>query len=303
MNIVFMGTPDYAVRVLHHLADKFSIVGVFTQPDKPVGRKQILTPSEVKSYAEQNLPNSPIFTPKTLKDETVLNQISSLKPDFIVVAAYGKILPKTILDIAPCINLHASILPQYRGASPIQSALLNGDKQTGVTAMLMAEGLDTGDMLDFAYTNCENKTSAELFVELGDLGGELIVSVLKNYQNLDFQKQDEEMATYCKKITKSDGEICFMQSADEIYNKFRAFTPWPGVFTKSGLKLLKIELCDQTYESAINGEIVEISKDYFVISCLEKSLKIISLQESGKKPVDAKSFINGKRLGLGDVLH
>ena len=156
-----MGTPEYAAKILRALAEaKFEIAAVFTQPDKPVGRKQILTPSEVKVYAQQHLPAVPFFQPATLRDEVVTAQIKELKPDFIVVAAYGKILPQAILDIAPCINLHASILPKYRGASPIQSAILAGEKQTGVTAMLMDAGLDTGDMLDFVYTPCEDKTAA-----------------------------------------------------------------------------------------------------------------------------------------------
>lgn len=186
MNIVFMGTPEYAARILRALAEaKFEIAAVFTQPDKPVGRKQILTPSEVKTYAQQHLPAVPIFQPTSLKDEAVAAQIKELKPDFIVVAAYGKILPQAILELAPCINLHASILPKYRGASPIQSALLAGEKQTGVTAMLMDAGLDTGDMLDFVYTPCEDKTAAQLFDELGDLAGELIVRTLLNFHKFD----------------------------------------------------------------------------------------------------------------------
>ena len=185
MNIVFMGTPKYAAKILRALAEaKFKIAAVFTQPDKPVGRKQILTPSEVKIYAQQHLLAVPIFQPASLKDEAVAAQIKELKPDFIVVAAYGKILPQAVLDIALCINLHASILPKYRGASPIQSALLAGEKQTGVTAMLMDAGLDTGDMLDFAYTPCEDKTAAQLFDELGDLAGDLIVRTLLNFTNL-----------------------------------------------------------------------------------------------------------------------
>ena len=206
MNIVFMGTPEYAAKILCALAEaKFEIAAVFTQPDKPVGRKQILTPSEVKIYAQQHLPAVPIFQPASLKDEAVAAQIKELKPDFIVVAAYGKILPQSVLDIAPCINLHASILPKYRGASPIQSAILAGEKQTGVTAMLIDAGLDTGDMLDFAYTPCEDKTAAQLFDELGDLAGELIVKTLRNFANLTPLRQDDAQATHCKKIAKSDG--------------------------------------------------------------------------------------------------
>ena len=304
-NIVFMGTPEYAAKILRALAGaKFNIAAVFTQPDKPVGRKQILTPSEVKVYAQQYLPAVPIFQPASLKDEAVAAQIKELKPDFIVVAAYGKILPQAILDIAPCINLHASILPKYRGASPIQSALLSGEKQTGVTAMLMDAGLDTGDMLDFAYTPCEDKTAAQLFDELGDLAGELIVRVLRNFANLKPLKQDDAQATHCKKISKSDGLFSFEQSAEQIYNKFRALTPWPGIYLASGLKILDLkimrEFCERKFERA--GEILSVDKFGFGVACGEGAIKILKVQEPGKKPVDASAYLNGKRLNAGNIL-
>ena len=304
-NIVFMGTPEYAAKILRALAEaKFKIAAVFTQPDKPVGRKQILTPSEVKVYAQQYLPAVPIFQPATLKDEAVAAQIKELKPDFIVVAAYGKILPQAVLDIAPCINLHASILSKYRGASPIQSALLAGEKQTGVTAMLMDAGLDTGNMLDFAYTPCEDKTAAQLFDELGDLAGELIVRVLRNFANLKPLKQDDAQATHCKKISKSDGLFSFEQSAEQIYNKFRALTPWPGIYLASGLKILDLkimrEFCERKFERA--GEILSVDKFGFGVACGEGAIKILKVQEPGKKPVDASAYLNGKRLNAGDIL-
>ena len=304
MNIVFMGTPEYAAKILRALAEaKFEIAAVFTQPDKPVGRKQILTPSEVKVYAQQHLPAVPIFQPATLKDEAVSAQIKELKPDFIVVAAYGKILPQSVLDIAPCINLHASILPKYRGASPIQSALLAGEKQTGVTAMLMDAGLDTGDMLDFAYTPCEDKTAAQLFDELGGLAGELIVRVLRNFANLTPLKQEGAQATHCKKITKSDGLFSFEESARQIYNKFRALTPWPGVYLASGLKILDLKyLCGREDERRRPGEIIFDGKHYIYVACGEGALCIETVQEPGKKTVDASAYLNGKRLGIGDIL-
>ena len=304
MNIVFMGTPEYAAKILCALAEaKFEITAVFTQPDKPVGRKQILTPSEVKIYAQQHLPAVPIFQPASLKDEAVTAQIKELKPDFIVVAAYGKILPQAILDIAPCINLHASILPKYRGASPIQSAILAGEKQTGVTAMLMDAGLDTGDMLDFAYTPCENKTAAQLFDELGDLAGELIVRVLRNFANLKPLKQEGAQATHCKKISKSDGLFSFEESAEQIYNKFRALTPWPGIYLASGLKILDLKyLCGRENERRKPGEIIFDGKYYIYVACDEGALCIETVQEPGKKPVDASAYLNGKRLGIGDFL-
>ena len=299
-NIVFMGTPEYAAKILRALAEaKFEIAAVFTQPDKPVGRKQILTPSEVKVYAQQHLPTVPIFQPASLKDDAVAVQIKDLKPDFIVVAAYGKILPQSVLDVATCINLHASILPKYRGASPIQSAILAGEKQTGVTAMLMDAGLDTGDMLDFIYTPCESKMSIELFSELGELGGELIVRVLKNFENLKPQKQDDAQASHCKKISKSDGLFSFDEEAGQIYNKFRALTPWPGIYLASGLKILSLELSEKSGKS---GEILSIEKDHVVVACKGGAVKIYELQEPSKKPTNAKAYINGKRLSVGDEL-
>ena len=305
MKIVFMGTPEYAAKILCALAEaKFEIAAVFTQPDKPVGRKQILTPSEVKVYAQQHLPAVPIFQPATLKDEAVSAQIKELKPDFIVVAAYGKILPQSVLDVATCINLHASILPKYRGASPIQSAILAGEKQTGVTAMLMDAGLDTGDMLDFTYTPCEDKTAAQLFDELGDLAGELIVRVLRNFTNLTPLKQDDAQATHCKKIAKSDGLFSFEESARQIYNKFRALTPWPGIYLASGLKILDIKyLCGREDERRKPGEIIFDGKYYIYVACGGGgALCLETVQEPGKKPVDASAYLNGKRLGIGDFL-
>ena len=305
MNIVFMGTPEYAAKILRALAEaKFKIAAVFTQPDKPVGRKQILTPSEVKTYAQQHLPAVPIFQPTSLKDEAVAAQIKELKPDFIVVAAYGKILPQSVLDIAPCINLHASILPKYRGASPIQSAILADEKQTGVTAMLMDAGLDTGDMLDFAYTPCEDKTAAQLFDELGDLAGELIVRVLLNFANLTPLKQDDAQATHCKKIAKSDGLFSFEESARQIYNKFRALTPWPGIYLASGLKILDLKyLCGREDERRKPGEIIFDGKYYIYVACGGGgALCLETVQEPGKKLVDASAYLNGKRLGIGDIV-
>ena len=304
MNIVFMGTPEYAAKILRALAEaKFKIVAVFTQPDKPVGRKQILTPSEVKIYAQNELAGVPVFTPNTLKDEAVVSELKAFSPDFIVVAAYGKILPGSVLDVATCINLHASILPKYRGASPIQSAILAGEKQTGVTAMLMDAGLDTGDMLDFTYTPCEDKTAAQLFDELGDLAGELIVRVLRNFANLKPLKQDDSQATHCKKIAKSDGLFSFEESARQIYNKFRALTPWPGIYLASGLKILELELLRESRGRKFErtGEILSVDKLSFCVSCGEGAVKIIKVQEPGKKPVDASAYLNGKRLGIGDI--
>ncbi|CAD7286373.1 methionyl-tRNA formyltransferase [Campylobacter suis] len=298
-NIVFMGTPEYATDILSEILEAgFNVTGVFTQPDKPVGRKQILTPPHVKAFLQEKYPDIKIFQPENLKSEATHKQIQALKPEFIVVAAYGQILPKEVLGIATCINLHASILPKYRGASPIQSALLNDEKQTGVTAMLMDEGLDTGAMLDFAYTNCEHKTAGELFSELGKMAGTLIVSVLKNFTSLKPIAQNDNEASICKKIKKQSGLFSFDENANEIYNKFRAYTPWPGLFLESGLKILSLKISENFSGDA--GKILKIEKDGFIVSCGTKAVKILSIQEPSKKAVSASAYINGKRLSVGD---
>lgn len=300
-NIIFMGTPSYATCILKELVDKgFNIQALFTQPDKPVGRKQILTPSDTKKFILENNLNIEIFTPKSLKDENIINEIKSLKPDFIVVAAYGKILPKEILDIAPCINLHASLLPKYRGASPIQSAILNADKISGVCSMLMEEGLDSGAILESIECDIEGKNSAEVFIMLSNLAAKLTIFTLLNFEKIIPKKQDENLVTHCKKIKKEDGLI-ELNEASIIYQKFLAFYPWPGIFLKNGLKFLDIELFnkDSLQES---GKILNIENDGFLLACKKGVLKIKILQESGKKALDGKTYLNGKRLKIGDNL-
>ena len=236
MRIVFMGSPEYAVKILDELNKNFEIVAVYTQPDKPVGRKKILTPTPVKKYALQN--GIEVFTPVSLKNEN----LSRFEPDFIVVAAYGLLLPKNILDTAPCINLHASLLPKYRGASPIQSAILNGDKYTGVTAMLMDEGLDTGDILCLDYTEIGNKTSIDLFDELAEIGAKQSVYVINNFKKIKPLKQIDALSSYSPKIKKDDGFVDF-EEALVIDRKYRAFLPWPGIFTNE-FKIIEMKLID-----------------------------------------------------------
>jgi len=290
MNIVFMGSPDYAVKILDNLNNHFNIVAVFTQPDKPVGRKKILTPTPVKNYALEN--NLEVFTPASLKNEDLIR----FNPDFIVVAAYGLILPKSVLDVAPCINLHASLLPKYRGASPIQAAILNGDKYTGVTSMLMDEGLDTGDILVWDYTEIGNKTSIELFDELADIAANQIIYTLKNFSKIKPLKQNNVLASYSPKIKKQDGFVDF-SSALVMDRKYRAFKPWPGIFCDK-FKINEMELID-TDSLNKKGEIIEIS-DGVVVGCERGKVKLIKIQVPGKKEVNAVDYINGKRLKKGD---
>ena len=302
MKIVFMGTPDYATEILKGLlAAKFEICAVFTQPDKPVGRKQILTPPSVKQFLlDENL-QIPIFQPNSLKNDDIKEQICKFNPDFVVVAAYGQILPSDILGIAPCINLHASILPKYRGASPIQSAILCGEKFSGVTAMKMGVGLDDGDMLGFSFLDIENLKSSQIFDEMAKIASNLIVKILKNYENLAPITQIHALSTKCSKIKKEFGLIKFSDDIDEILLKFRAFDFWPNIFLSGGTKLLEIaKFSDKIYNESEFGKIVSIDKSSFVVAVCGGEIKITKIQESGKKAVSGSDFINGKRLSVGD---
>ncbi len=301
MKIIFMGTPDYAKVILQNLivTDGIDVVAVYTQPDKPVGRKKIMTPPEVKTLSIEN--NIDVYQPKRLRDVDVVKELLTLECDFIVVAAYGQILPLEILKHAPCINLHASILPQYRGASPIQQTLLNGDKKTGVTAMLMDIGLDTGDILKTKTISVNDKEMAgSLFNRLTDCAAELTIDVLKNFNAYTPIKQDNTIATYCSKITKADGEVIF-EDAGILYNKYRAFTPWPGIYLGSGLKLKNIALEDSKTNNE-NGKILKIENDSIVVGCKTGTIRVYSVQPISKKEMDVLSYINGKRLKLEDTL-
>ncbi len=301
INIVYMGTPDYASSILQALIkdDEINVLSVYTQPDKPVGRKKVLTAPITKTVALEN--NIEVHQPLNLRSPETETEIKSLNPDYIVVAAYGQILPKNILDIAPCINLHASILPQYRGASPIQQSLLNGDKETGVTAMLMDVGLDTGDILKISRMEIPSDMMVEeLFSALTTIAAELTLDVLKNFDSLTPQKQDDEVATHCSKISKENGLITF-DDAQELYNKYRAFTPWPGVYLESGLKLKDIVL-QSTQGSYKPGEILVKSTDSFLVGCKKGCIRVNQLQAPSKKQVDGASYLNGKKLKRADIL-
>jgi len=261
-----MGTPDYAQKILEKLLNDVDVevVSVYTQPDKPVGRKKVLTPPPVKELAQAH--GIPVFQPLRLRDEDAIKSVLQQHCDFIVVAAYGQILPKEILEHAPCINLHASILPKYRGASPIQQALLNGDEETGVTAMLMDEGLDTGDIIKIERCKIgADETALELFEKLTKIAADLTLDVVKSFDKLTPIPQDEKEATHCTKITKEDGMV-FFDDAQALYNRYRAFTPWPGVYLESGLKLKKMRLVD-TQKTHKSGEILAVEKEGYFVDC------------------------------------
>ena len=301
MKIIFMGTPDYAQEILNTLIDRTNIdvVAVYTQPDKPVGRKKVLTSPIVKNIAVKN--KIAVYQPNRLRDEDVVTELLKIECDYIVVAAYGQILPQSILDHAPCINLHASILPQYRGASPIQQTLLYDDKQTGVTAMLMEAGLDTGDILKISMLDVPNDEMVEnLFDRLTKVACTLTIDVLENFSSYTPVPQNDSLASHCKKITKADGEVDFL-NANNLFNKYRAYTPWPGIYLESGLKLKEISLEDSLDENEI-GKILRIEETSIVVGCKKGSIRIFSVQAPSKKEVDVLSFINGKRLSIDDYL-
>ncbi len=301
MRIIFMGTPDYADEILKKLIDTpdMEVVAVYTQPDKPVGRKKVLTPPIVKVTAEKNSIN--IYQPTRLRDEEIVKELLTIPCDFIVVAAYGQILPRSVLDHATCINLHASVLPVYRGASPIQQTLLNGDKQTGVTAMLMEEGLDSGDILKISTIDVSSDEMVEsLFNRLTQVASELTIDVLQNYSTCRAIPQDDALSTHCSKITKADGEVEF-NDAETLYNRYRAFTPWPGIYLTSGLKLKNIKLEDIDSSNSV-GKILKIDSGSIVVGCKKGAIRVYSVQAPSKKEVDILSYINGKRLSLEDTI-
>lgn len=304
MKIIYMGTPDFAVPALKALASsEHEVCAVFTQPDKPRGRKMILTPPDVKVCA-QSL-GIPVYQPESMKNSDALGIINQYNPDVIVVAAYGKILPKAVLD-APkfgCVNIHGSLLPKYRGAAPIQQSVLNGDKVTGITTMLMDVGLDTGDILLTEETEIgENETSGELFDRLAVLGGELILKTLSALEKGEItpKKQDESLATHTSKIDKSLCPIDFSKSASEVHNKVRGLNPWPVATTKicgKNVKVYSARLCPKCGKS---GEV--LSTKPLVVACGEKSVEILEIQPEGKKRMTADAFLAGHKLEIGDIV-
>ncbi len=302
MRIVFMGTPDYATTIFERLLEEdFEIVALYTQPDKKVGRKQILTPPHIKQFCLDNGMSLPIYQPTNLKDTTTKSTIENLKPDFIVVAAYGQILPRDILDIAPCINLHASLLPKYRGASPIQQAILNDDKYAGVTSMMMEEGLDSGDILGYEYVEITSDMYvADLFDSLAQKASSLTLETLRNFDKISPKKQNISQASHCKKIIKDDGKIEFINAKD-FYQKFKAYKSWPDIFLESGLKIKECSLNDKTSQNK-TGEILDIQKDFIIVGCQKGTIKITHIQPPSKKMMSVVDYIRGARLELGDCL-
>ena len=305
MRIVYMGTPDFAVPALEKLAQSpdYTVAAVFTQPDKPKGRKMVMTPPDVKVCAEKL--GIPVFQPSSMRSEETYNSLKELNPDVIVVAAYGQILPKAVLDLPKfgCVNIHGSLLPKYRGAAPIQQSVLDGEKVTGVTTMLMDVGLDTGDILLKAEIEIgENETAGELFDRLAVLGGELIVQTLDKLKKGEItpQKQDESLATHTSKISKELCPIDFNKSAFEVHNKVRGLNPWPVAVTEIAGKTVKVYSSRVSDMSGAAGTILSLKP--FVVACGDKSVELIEIQPQGKKRMTAQAFLAGHKLNIGDKL-
>lgn len=300
MKLIFMGTPDFAVPCLERLIEAgHEIAAVFSQPDKPRGRKMILTPPEVKACALKH--GLTVYQPKSLRNDEAMELIKEIAPDCIVVAAYGKILPKAMLDLPKygCINVHGSLLPKYRGSAPIQWSVINGEKETGVTIMQMAEGVDTGDMLyQKAIPIGIDDTAESMFEKLSDLGGEMIVEALDLLEEgkLTPIKQDETLATHAPMLNKEIAVIDWNKSALEVHNLVRGLYSWPIAQTTLHGKMLKI------YRTAVgkgSGEAgTVISTSPLTIACGEGAVVIEELQFEGKKRMDAKAFLIGHPLQI-----
>lgn len=307
MKIVFMGTPDFAEVSLETLINSDNeVVGVFSQPDKKIGRKQILTSPPVKQIALKY--NIPVFQPQTLKNVEVDKIIEELKPDLIVVVAYGKILPKSILNSAKygCINVHASLLPKYRGAAPIQWAVLNGDAETGVTVMQMDEGLDTGDMLLVKKTPIDiNETSAELFERLAVIGADALIETVDNIKNNRVEKipQPKGDFGYASMISRDMSNVNWNDSALKIHNQVRGLQTWPCASTLLLGKVVKIHKTELTeLKSNDVGKIIN-NKNVLTVCCGDGiCLNITEIQPEGKKKMNIKSFLAGNKIPIGTVL-
>lgn len=308
MRIVFMGTPDFAVPTLESLLEsEHQVVGVVTQPDKPKGRGGKVQMTPVKELAVKY--DVPVHQPVRIKEKESYGILKQWNPDAIVVVAFGQILPKRILDLPQygCINVHASLLPKLRGAAPIQWAVIEGEKTSGVTTMYMDEGLDTGDMLlKEEISLADTETGGSLHDKLMVLGGPLILRTLEGLQEGTIARtpQNHSEHTYAKMLDKQLGKLDFTKPASEIERLIRGLNPWPSAYTSLGGKTLKIWEAKvvPSPEQATPGEIVETAKSYITVQTGEDALQILSLQLEGKKRMSTEAFLRGVSLEQGLVL-
>ncbi len=302
MRIVFMGTPDFAVPSLQALIDAgHDVCAVYTQPDKPQGRKQILTAPPVKTLALEH--DIPVFQPNTLKNEDEQARLRELAPEVIIVVAYGKLLPKAVLDIPPhgCINVHGSLLPRWRGAAPIQWAVIAGDEMAGVTTMQMAEGLDTGDMLLTYETKVgEKETAGELFDRLAQSGAELLTQTLVKLDEIEPRPQDDAQSCYAHMLDKQMAVIDWSKSAHEIDCLIRGLNPWPIALTTLSGERLKVFAAEKAAGNGEPGTVLEADpKKGLTVACGEGALGLTEIQLVGGKRMKATDFLRGHSLEVG----
>lgn len=310
MRIIFMGTPDFSVPTLEALIhSRHHLIGVVTQPDRPKGRGKEIHMSPVKETALKY--DIPVYQPLRARDEAFVGEMRALKPDAIVVIAFGQILPKELIELPRygCVNIHASLLPKYRGASPIQWAVINGDDETGITTMMMDVEMDTGDILEKTVVKLdENETGGSLFSRLSLLCGDRILSTLDGLEkgSIARKPQDHEQATYVKKISKEMGDIDWAADAASIERLVRGLNPWPSAYTRWNGKLLKIwearvlpDGASKAGRPKDSGTVVEARGDSLKVQTGNGVLEILSLQLEGKKRMDTSSFLRGYPIEAG----
>ena len=308
LKIVFMGTPEFAVPSLKALIVAGNkVVSVVTQPDKPKGRGKVLTPPPVKELALQH--NIPVLQPEKIRDETFINVIKGLCPDIIVVIAYGKILPKAILDIPPkgCINVHASLLPKYRGAAPINWAIINGEPETGITTMLMDEGMDTGDILLTEKIKIkDDDTASDIHDRLKDLGAQVLLKTIHALEKGTIKPvpQDNFQASYAPMLKKEDGRIDWTLGPEGIRNLIRGLNPWPGAYTRwegMQIKIFKAEITSKEKVAELPGTVLYSIDKGICVATGKGSLLITELQPENRNRMSVSEFIKGYRIAKGQI--
>lgn len=314
MRVVFMGTPEFAVPTLEALIAHHEVIAVVTQPDKPKGRGKAMACPPVKETAMTH--DIPVYQPVRVREESFVGTLRELQPDVIVVVAFGQILPESILNIPPygCINVHASLLPKYRGAAPMQWAIINGEKETGITTMYMAKGLDTGDMIDTVVIPIDPKETGEtLHDKLSAAGGKLILQTLEELEAGTAKRipQDDAKSSYAGMLTRELGEIDWTKSAVEIERLIRGLNSWPSAYTYLHGKTLKIWDADvaqsdaRQEETALSktapGTVTAVKKDCFYVQTGDGQLKVNEVQLQGKKRMSVQAFLLGNRIEKGLV--
>lgn len=308
MRILFMGTPDFALFSLRALVEAGEdVIGVVTQPDKPKGRGYTLTPPPVKVYAEEK--GLPVYQPKTLRDEEFAALLAELDPEVIVVVAFGKILPANVLEYPKygCVNVHGSLLPEYRGAAPMQRAIIDGCAETGITTMFMDVGLDTGDMLLKKTVAIDLHDNFEtVHDKLGECGASLLLETLDALKKGTAVRipQDDSLATYAAKIEKEDCVLDFSQSAKAVHDRIRGLSPIPLSFTHTpDGKMLKVIASEPAEGNGKPGEVISLDNGRITVACGEGAVALLTVLPEGKKRMSAADFINGRKISVGDLLN